>query len=80
MFIDGDEGRKKYGPLNFLSIKKIQIGKVIKLHGLLGHIILMLNLIQKMRQKANRNVIKSNLAKEKSQGRLSRLRKEFHGE
>lgn len=80
MFIDEDEGEKKYGPLKFLSVKKkIQFGKVIKLHGLLGHIILTLNLIQKMRRKANRNVIKSNLAKEKSQGRLSRLGEEFHG-
>lgn len=32
-----------------------------------------------MRQKANRNVIKSNLGNEKSQGRFSRLEKEFHG-
>lgn len=59
--------------------KKIQIAKVIKLHSLLEHITLMLNLIQKMRQKANRNVIKSNLGNEKSQGRFSRLEKEFHG-
>lgn len=49
MFIDGDEGRKTSGPLKFLSVKKIQIGKVIKLHSLLRHIVLILNLTQRMR-------------------------------
>ena len=81
MFIDGGEGRRKYEPWKFLLVKKLfQLAKVIKLHSLLEPIILILNLIQKMRQKANRNVIKSNFRQwEIIEKIFFRLEKEFHG-
>lgn len=49
------------------------MGKVIELYGLLGHIILMLNSIRR-ETKAHGNVIKSNLAKEKT-GKIVQIEK-----
>jgi hypothetical protein len=61
MFIDARRvGRKKYVPFNFLSVKN-SLEILVKLFDLLGHMV-MLNLIQKIRLKANRNVIKNNLS------------------